>query len=109
LIPSPPHIIVLITVPSAEVGQTVADALLAQRLAACVNIVPAIRSLYLWQGQVADDQESLLIVKSRAALFEQLAAVVRAVHPYEVPEIIALPIVLGSPTYLQWLDNETSA
>ena len=103
-----PYIIVLITVPSQEAGKQVAHALLDQRLAACVNILPQVHSLYLWQGKTNADEELLLVVKSRAALFaDRLVPAVKAVHPYEVPEIIALPVLMGSASYLEWIDQVT--
>jgi periplasmic divalent cation tolerance protein len=102
------HIIILITVPSQEVGERIAHALLDQRLAACVNILPRVHSLYRWEGKTNIDQELLLVVKSRAELFDdQLVPAVKAIHPYEVPEIIALPVVMGSASYLDWIDQET--
>jgi len=102
-------IVVLITVPSPEVGEQIATALLERKLAACVNIVPRIQSIYTWQGTVHNDHEALLVVKTRAALFaERLVPAVKAIHPYEVPEIIALPILTGSQSYLDWIAAETS-
>lgn len=104
------HIIVLITVPSEQVGEQIANALLEGELAACVNMVAPIRSLYTWEGVINDDEEILLIVKSRAELFEdRLVPAVQAVHPYDVPEIIALPILMGSKSYLDWIDDATNA
>lgn len=101
-------IVVLITAPSEEVGRGIAQALLDNKLAACVNIVAPINSLYLWRGDINDDEEVLLIVKSRAELFEQgLIPTVKEVHPYDVPEIIALPILLGDQDYLDWIEAET--
>lgn len=101
-------IVVLITAPSEEVGRGIAQALLDNKLAACVNIVAPINSLYLWRGDINDDEEVLLIVKSRAELFEQgLIPAVKEVHPYDVPEIIALPILLGDQDYLDWIEAET--
>jgi periplasmic divalent cation tolerance protein len=107
----PDHaIVVLITVPSREVGEKVARALLEQRLAACVNILPAIQSHYWWQGEIQQEQEALLFVKSRADLFaSRLIPAVQAVHPYEVPEIIALPVTMGLESYLGWVTQETTA
>jgi periplasmic divalent cation tolerance protein len=102
------YIIVLITTPSKEVGRQVADALLEQKLAACVNILSPVNSLYFWEGKTHDDEEALLIVKTRAGLFkDHLVPAVKAVHPYEVPEIIALPIVMGSESYLEWIEGMT--
>jgi periplasmic divalent cation tolerance protein len=104
------HIIVLITVPSEQVGEQIATALLEANLAACVNMVAPIRSLYTWEGVINDDEEMLLIVKSRAEFFEsRLVPAVQAVHPYDVPEIIALPILMGSKSYLDWIDESTNA
>jgi periplasmic divalent cation tolerance protein len=101
-------IIVLITVPSQQVGEKIAEVLLEQKLAACVNIIPGIHSIYFWKGTINRDEESLLIVKSRAILFEErLLKIVQAIHPYEVPEIIALPIIKGLPAYLDWIQEVT--
>lgn len=103
-------IVVLITVPSREVGEKVARALLEQRLAACVNILPAIQSHYWWQGEIQQEQEALLFVKSRSDLFEtRLIPAVQAIHPYEIPEIIALPVNMGLESYLGWITQETTA
>jgi periplasmic divalent cation tolerance protein len=101
------HIIVFITVPSREVGQQIADTLLEKRLAACVNIVPQITSIYHWQGTVNQDDELLLTAKTKATLFDTLAATVNNHHPYDVPEVIAMPIVYGFKEYLAWIDTET--
>jgi periplasmic divalent cation tolerance protein len=100
-------IVVLITAPSALVGEQIAQALLAKRLAACVNQAGTVQSLYHWQGAVHQDEETLLIVKSRMDLFEQLAFVVKSLHPYDVPEIIALPIVTGLSDYMNWIVEST--
>jgi periplasmic divalent cation tolerance protein len=102
-------ILVLITVPSVDVGRQIAQRLLEDRLAACVNIVPSMNSLYIWQEAINDDQEALLIVKSRADLFEaRLVPAVCGLHPYQVPEIIALPIQMGLQSYLDWIDETTA-
>ena len=101
-------IIVLITAPSQEVARGIATTLLEQKLAACVNVLPGIHSYYTWKGKTQEDQEVLLFVKTRMALFERyLIPAVRAVHPYELPEIIALPIQAGLEGYLKWIDEET--
>jgi len=102
-------IVVLITVPSKQVGERIAEVLLEQKLAACVSIIPGISSIYVWKGSINCDEESLLIVKSRAELFkERLLPTVQAIHPYEVPEIIALPVLMGLPVYLDWIREATS-
>jgi periplasmic divalent cation tolerance protein len=103
------YIVVFITAPSEQVGKDIAHALLEKKLAACVNIVAPINSLYIWQGETNDDEEVLLIVKTRAGLFEQkLIPAVKEVHPYDVPEIIALPVLLGDQDYLDWIEAETT-
>jgi periplasmic divalent cation tolerance protein len=101
-------IIVLVTVPSQEIGRQIALSLLEKKLAGCVNILPGVQSLYIWQGKLCDEQEVLLIIKSRMALFaSELVPAIQAIHPYEVPEIIALPLVHGSQDYLAWLSEMT--
>jgi periplasmic divalent cation tolerance protein len=99
------HVVVLVTAPSKDVGRDVARALLEQKLAACVNVVPSIASFYTWEGDLCSDEEVLLVIKSKGAAFDQVAVAVRDVHPYDVPEIIALPIVAGSQSYLDWIDE----
>ncbi|MGW8252065.1 MAG: divalent-cation tolerance protein CutA [Anaerolineales bacterium] len=102
------YIVVLITVPSREVGEQLASALLDQKLAACVNILPPMTSIYSWKGEVQRDREALLLVKTRAELFHaRLVPAVQALHPYELPEIIALPVLVGSQSYLDWIAAET--
>lgn len=100
-------ITVFITVDSEATARRITDALLAQRKAACVNIVRGVESHYWWQGKRESASELLLIVKTRAALLDEMVALVKANHPYTVPEIIALPITGGNPDYLQWLEKET--
>ena len=103
-------IVVLITVPTHEIGLLIADVLLDRKLAACVNLVSPIHSVYSWQGSLQNDEETLLVVKSRADLFaDQLVPAVQSIHPYQVPEIIALPIVMGSPAYLDWMNESMTA
>jgi periplasmic divalent cation tolerance protein len=101
-------IVVLMTAPSIEVARQIAGVLLEDKLAACVNILPGINSLYSWQGEIQDDTEVLMLAKSRPELFEdRLIPAVQAIHPYQVPEIIALPIVMGLGSYLDWITAET--
>jgi periplasmic divalent cation tolerance protein len=101
-------IVVLITTASPEEGERIATALVSDQLAACVNLLGPIRSIYRWDGQVQNEQEWLLVAKTRAALFEQLDRRVRSLHSYQTPEVIALPIVTGSRIYLDWLYGETT-
>jgi periplasmic divalent cation tolerance protein len=103
-------IVVMITAPSPEAARQLAEMLLEKKLAACVNILPAVSSLFNWQGQRSEEQEALLLVKSRLALFAgQLVPAVQAAHPYETPEIIALPVIAGMESYLDWIKEETNA
>ena len=101
------YIVVLITAGSQEEAHRIGDALIGQRKAACVNIIPQINSLFRWEGKIEDDRESLLLVKTRAELFPEVVDAVKSVHSYDVPEIIALPIVEGSQDYLKWIGEET--
>jgi periplasmic divalent cation tolerance protein len=101
--------VVLVTAPDAESAARIARTLIEEGLAACVNLVPGMRSIYRWQGAVQEDAESLLIAKTRAGLVPALAARVRALHPYELPEVIALPVVAGSEPYLDWVRGASEA
>ncbi|MCH9032377.1 MAG: divalent-cation tolerance protein CutA [candidate division Zixibacteria bacterium] len=98
---------VLITAPVNESGK-IARILVEERLAACVNIVPEIRSIYRWQGKIEEESESLLIVKTTAERMDELKSRVLEIHPYNVPEIIALPVADGLEKYLNWVRDETS-
>jgi periplasmic divalent cation tolerance protein len=101
------EIVIFITVPNEDEAVRIARSLVESRLAACVNIVRNIRSIYTWQGNIEDDPEVLMIVKTRKNLFDALSEKVRELHSYEVPEIIALPIIKGSEDYLKWLRDST--
>lgn len=100
---------VLVTAPEGAPAETLARSLVAEGLAACVNRVPGVRSTYRWQGRVHDDAETLLVIKTTAAAYPALERRVRELHPYEVPELIALPIVRGSEAYLSWLDASVTS
>ena len=106
--PSPQACVVLVTTGSETEAETIATALLEERLAACVNILSPIRSLYRWQGKIADDREWLLVIKTRAERFAAVEARVRGLHSYEVPEVISLPVLAGSAGYLDWIVTETA-
>jgi len=99
---------VLVTTSSAEEGERLALALVEERLAACVNVVGPIRSVYRWQGSVERAEEYLLIVKTRRAVFAAVSARVQELHSYTTPEIVALPIEAGAESYLAWLADSTS-
>lgn len=98
-------ILVLSTTETAEQARTIARALVEARLAACVSIVPSITSVYTWKGAVEEAGEALLIIKTSRELFEELHSAVERIHPYETPELIALPIADGAERYLEWLSG----
>jgi periplasmic divalent cation tolerance protein len=100
--------IAFITAPDAETATRLARALVEERLAACVNVVPGVRSIYRYQGALHEDAETLLIVKTRAERAAALEARVRALHPYELPEVLRLAAAGGSPPYLNWVLEETA-
>lgn len=97
-------LVVLITSP-VDKAQEIAKHIVESKLGACVNIVSEVRSLYWWKGKVEDDRESLLVVKTSERKFKELVESIKSVHPYSVPEIIALPIVDGNEDYLRWIDE----
>jgi periplasmic divalent cation tolerance protein len=101
--------VVLVTAPDAACGEELARALVEERLAACVNLLPGVRSFYRWQGQVQGDDEVLLVVKTRADRGAALAARVKELHPYDLPEVLELPSTGGSEAYLDWVRTETSS
>ena len=99
-------IVVIMTAANAEEAERIAEALVGARLAACVQVLPEIRSVYRWKGEVARDTEVLLLAKTIRARFEKLEQAVRAIHSYETPEIVALPVTSASEPYLNWLVSE---
>ena len=99
-------LVVLMTAGSQEEAEKIAKALVGELFAACVNVIPGVTSVYRWEGAVQSDQEWLLIAKSRRDVLDELVQRVQALHSYDVPEIIALPITGGSETYLRWIDHE---
>jgi len=101
-------IIVMVTCGSSGEAETIARQLLEEKLVACVNIAGRIRSLFHWKGAIARESESLLLMKTVLSRFDDLARRVKELHPYEVPEIIAMPIMVGNPDYLNWIEQATS-
>lgn len=99
------HLVALVTAGSEQEARLIAQTLVRGMLAACVNIVPGITSVYHWQHQVQEDQEWLLVVKTRQDVLEELIRQVQKLHSYDLPEIIALPLVGGSEDYIRWLDR----
>ena len=100
-------LVVLSTFPDAETAAEIARALVDEQLAACVNLIAAVRSIYRWQAAVQDDAETLAIIKTTADRYPALATRLAQLHPYEVPEIIALPLAAGHAPYLAWLAGQT--
>ncbi|MFP4496981.1 MAG: divalent-cation tolerance protein CutA [Vulcanimicrobiota bacterium] len=101
------YITIFVTVPDEKTGETIARNILKERLAACANMVKQIRSFYWWEDEIQDDQEYLLIIKTKLGLFNNLKETIVQLHPYDVPEIVAMPIIKGHEPYLKWLSNET--
>ena len=102
------NIVILVTAGSSEEAARIADRLLAGRKVACVNIVPGVNSVFRWQGNIESAQESLLVFKTRLSLLDDVVALIKQLHGYDVPEIIALPIIGGNQDYLQWVSEETA-
>jgi periplasmic divalent cation tolerance protein len=101
------QVVIFVTAGSREEAEVIADVLLEQCKAACVNIIPAVDSHFRWEEKLETGQEALLIIKTRASLVEEVTNLVKTVHSYDVPEVIALPIIGGNPEYLAWIDAET--
>lgn len=99
-------IVIFITTANAEEAQRIADVLLKERKAACVNIVPRVSSTFWWQGKLDSAEESLLVVKTKASALDEIVSLVKKYHSYDVPEVIALPVIGGNPDYLEWIDKE---
>ena len=99
--------VVLITVPDRPAGEKLVEILLNARLAACVGLVPGVRSRYWWKGKIETAEECLLMAKTKAALLPELVEIVRKNHPYSTPEILGLPVLHGNPAYLDWLGAAT--
>lgn len=105
--PTKQTIVALVTVASKQEAARIGRALVKAELAACVNVLPGIHSIFRWEGKISEEREVLLIVKSRSDLFGRLAAEVKRLHSYQVPEVIAFPIVHGAADYLAWILKTT--
>ena len=101
-------LLVLTTFPQREAAESLARELLANRLAACIQIGATVHSLYHWRGEIETADETPVAIKTRSALYPRLEAAIRARHPYELPEIIAVPMTHGLPAYLDWIAAETA-
>jgi periplasmic divalent cation tolerance protein len=102
------RLVALSTVANASDAERISRALVEQGLAACVNVVPGVVSIYRWQGEVQKEQEFLLVIKTRAEALERLRAALVALHRYEVPELVAWPIAAGHEPYLSWIDDSVT-
>ncbi len=100
-------LVILSTVPDEAVGLTIGRALVGERLAACVNMTSAVRSIYRWEGKIVEEAEAVLIIKTKASLYAAVEARLKELHPYKVPEIVALAVDKGSEPYLSWIAAET--
>lgn len=101
------YIVVYVTTPDDTTAKMIARKVLEKRLAACINIIPNIFSIYRWKGEIEEDQEALMIIKTRRILFEPLTKTIKELHPYEIPEVIGIPIIEGYNAYLGWISDET--
>ncbi|CXJ29339.1 cutA, putative [Plasmodium berghei] len=100
-----PFIAVYVTTPSKEIAESISNILLNEKLASCINIIPGVLSLYHWKGEIAKDNEFLMMIKTKKHLFGQIVKTVKSNHPYEVPEVISVPIHQGSNDYLNWISD----
>lgn len=100
-------LLIFTNMPDVPTAETVARELVERRLAACVNLLPAVRSIYRWQGTIEEAQEITLLAKTSRACYPELEATIRSMHPYQLPEIIAVPVEAGLPAYLDWIELET--
>jgi periplasmic divalent cation tolerance protein len=101
------YIIIYCTVPDVSTADKITEKLIAERLVPCVNSIPDITSVYRWKGEICRDGELLLMMKTRLVLFDRICHEIKEIHPYEVPEIIATPLVLLSESYRAWIDENT--
>lgn len=101
-------IVVFVTASSEKEADRIGRRLVQERLAACVNLLPGVRSLFWWEGKVTEERETLMILKTRGTLFPDLVRTIKALHSYQVPEIVALPVKNGSADYLAWIQSVTS-
>ncbi len=101
-------ILIFSTAPDAETAKRIARILVEEKLAACVSLMPAVQSIYRWEGKVEEAIEISLMIKTKRSSFASLSDQIKAIHPYDVPELVALPVIDGLPAYLNWVRDETS-
>ena len=102
------YCVILVTAKDKEEAEKIARKLVEDKLIACANIIPAVQSTFFWDGKVCEENEALMIMKSKRDLMKRIIAAVKSLHSYSVPEIIALPIVAGNVDYLKWINDVTS-
>lgn len=100
-------IVIYCTVPNRKEGKEIARTLIGKHLAACVNIIDRVESVFSWDGELTEEKEALLMIKTKKELFGKVSSVIQKLHSYTVPEVIALPIVEADETYLKWIEHET--
>lgn len=99
------YVVIFVTAENASKGEKIAKTLVQEKFAACVNMIPGAKSIYTWEGKLCETEEALLVIKSTKMMFPKIVATVRALHSYQVPEIIAVPVTRASEDYLSWLDQ----
>ncbi len=105
--PESKYLIVYMTAPNADEAAAIAKTVVGEQLAACCNIIPGVRSIYTWKGEVCDDAEVLCLLKTTSTLFDELKERLVGLHPYDVPEVVGVPIEAGHADYLDWIDEVT--
>uniref|UniRef100_UPI00398F2641 protein CutA homolog isoform X1 n=2 Tax=Pristiophorus japonicus TaxID=55135 RepID=UPI00398F2641 len=98
------HSVVFISCPNEQVGKIIARTIMEKKLAACVNIIPKMFSIYFWDSQITEATEALLVIKTRSSKIHELTEFIRSVHPFEIPEVLSLPVDQGNPLYLKWIE-----
>ncbi|MDO9119766.1 MAG: divalent-cation tolerance protein CutA [Nitrospira sp.] len=101
-------IVVFVTVPGLKEGSRISRAVLTSRLAACVNVIPGIRSMYQWKGKLVQEKEAMLVMKTTRLRYRKLEQKIKQLHPYELPEVIAIPLICGSSQYTEWVTREVA-
>ena len=101
-------VVIYCTVPSKQDAKSIAKILLTQRLAACINIIDKVQSVFSWHDEICEEKELLMIIKTKALLFDRVKQAIKLIHPYNIPEIIALPIENADREYLEWINTETT-
>jgi len=101
-------IVVFVTVPGLKEGSRISRAVLTSRLAACVNVIPGIQSMYQWKGKIVQEKEAMLVIKTTRLRYRKLEEKIKELHSYEVPEVIAIPLICGSSQYIEWVTKEVA-